>query len=182
MTDFKSFAADIRNLYSSKKHKVTGSHTIKEIHRTISKGKWEGIGRPVPESTFYKIIRRVNDYLAEDLLQGKRVDFPCKMGSLELMKRPTRVFIENGKVKTSMAVDWDKTIQLWYSDDEARANKTLVREPSKEIYRVYYSKKKAVYKNKAFYEFRTNRDVKRKLTKLIKNGEIDAYAQYETVG
>ena len=47
----------------------------------------------------------------------------------------------------------------------------------KNIFKVYYDKFNANYKNKVFYEFRINRDIKVRLKEQIKAGHIDAFVQ-----
>ena len=97
------------------------------------------------------------------------------MGSLEIRKRPTRVAIVDGKLVTNLPIDWDATLKLWYEDEEAFNNKTLVRIENEEVFKVYYNKKEANYNNKSFYEFKPNRDIQRSLTKHIRAGNLDAY-------
>ena len=97
------------------------------------------------------------------------------MGSLEIRKRPTRVAIVDGKLVTSLPIDWDKTLKLWYEDKEAFDNKILVRIETEEVFKVYYNKQNANYNNKSFYEFKPNREIKRKLSKHAREGNLDAY-------
>lgn len=97
------------------------------------------------------------------------------MGLLELRKRIPSITLENGKIKTNLPVDWDKTLKLWASDIQAYNNKTLVRHESKEVFKVYYNKTKAIYNNKHFYTFTLNRDLKLALKEKVRNNEIDAF-------
>jgi len=83
--------------------------------------------------------------------------------------------IVNGKLVTSLPIDWDKTLQLWYEDKEAFDNKTLVRIETEEVFKVYYNKQSANYNNKSFYEFKPNRELKRRLSKYAREGYLDAY-------
>ena len=82
---------------------------------------------------------------------------------------------KNGKLVTNLPVDFDKTIRLWYEDEEAHKNKTVVRFEAREGFKIRYDKNMANYNNKIFYEFLPNKELKRELSIKIKNGEIDAF-------
>jgi hypothetical protein len=56
------------------------------------------------------------------------------MGTIELRKRPVTYDIKNGKLKVSAPIDWDKTLKLWYEDEESFNKKTLVKVEEKEIF------------------------------------------------
>ena len=71
------------------------------------------------EGEFYKIIRRVNQYLAEELSNGHEIHLPHRLGILELRKRPTRIEIVDNKLVTTLPIDWDATLKLWYEDEQA---------------------------------------------------------------
>ena len=97
------------------------------------------------------------------------------MGRLELRKYDARITFDGEKVKTNLPIDWDRTLKLWYEDEEAYNNKTLVKVEEKEIFKVYYNKQLANYQNMTFYSFNINRDLKRRLKYNIKNGKLDAF-------
>ena len=98
------------------------------------------------------------------------------MGKLELRKRNSLPIIDKkGNIKVTYAIDWDSTLKLWYDDEEAFNNKTLVKFPEKSIFRVKYNKSTANYENKSFMEFQVNRSIKTRLKQKIKNNEIDAF-------
>lgn len=176
-SDYSKFRASIQNIHSSRAHKITNSLGVYDAYKYIRKRKWKGIPRPITEHEFYQIIRRVNNYLAEELIQGNDVILPNRMGTLELRKRSSLPRIDkNGKLKVTYAIDWDKTLQLWYNDQEAFQSKQLVKIPEKEIFRIRYNKDSANYKNKSFIEFHINRDIKIRLKQKIKNNEIDAFS------
>ena len=82
---------------------------------------------------------------------------------------------KKGNIKITYAIDWDSTLKLWYDDEEAFNNKTLVKFPEKSIFRVKYNKSTANYENKSFMEFQVNRNIKTRLKQKIKNNEIDAF-------
>lgn len=173
--DYREFKQEVQKVDKSRIHKVTGSIGVYQSYKWIRKHKWLNIGRPLKEGEFYRIVRRINSYLAEELSRGREIRLPHRMGSLEIRKRPTRVAIVDGKLVTSLPIDWDKTLKLWYEDKEAFDNKVLVRIETEEVFKVYYNKQNANYNNKSFYEFKPNREIKRKLSKHAREGNLDAY-------
>ena len=176
INSYKDFKSVIQGLQNTRTHKVTNSLGSYDAYKYIRKNKWFNIGRPLTEHEFYQIIRRINNYLAEDLINGNDVIFPNRMGKLELRKRNSLPVIDkNGNLKVTYAIDWDNTLKLWYEDEEAFNNKTLVRLPERNIFRIKYNKNTANYNNKSFMEFQVNRNIKVRLKQKIKNNEIDAF-------
>ena len=97
------------------------------------------------------------------------------MGTVELRKFEASVKVDDeGKVHTNLPIDWEKTLELWYEDEEAYKNKTLVKMEEQEIFKIYYNKSIANYNNRAFYEFIFNKDLKTRLKQRIKRGVVDA--------
>lgn len=173
---YDEFKSSIQHLQDNRTHKITNSLGVYDAYKFIRKNKWFNIGRPLTEHEFYQIIRRVNNYLAEELVNGNDITFPNRMGKLELRKRNSLPVIDkNGSLKVTYAIDWDSTLKLWYNDEESFNNKTLVKLPERNIFRVKYNKDIANYENKSFMEFQINRDIKTRLKQKIKNNEIDAF-------
>ena len=176
INSYKDFKSAIQGLQNTRTHKVTNSLGSYDAYKYIRKNKWFNIGRSLTEHEFYQIIRRINNYLAEELINGNDVIFPNRMGKLELRKRNSLPVIDkNGNLKVTYAIDWDNTLKLWYEDEEAFNNKTLVRLPERNIFRIKYNKNTANYNNKSFMEFQVNRNIKVRLKQKIKNNEIDAF-------
>ena len=173
---YKDFKSAIQGLQNTRTHKITNSLGVYDAYKYIRKNKWFNIDRSLTEHEFYQIIRRINNYLAEELINGNDIIFPNRMGKLELRKRNSLPVIDNnGNLKVTYAIDWDNTLKLWYEDEEAFNNKTLVKIPERNIFRVKYNKDTANYENKSFMEFQVNRDIKTRLKQKIKNNEIDAF-------
>ena len=169
------FLNSIKKASNPRKHKVNNSLGVYDAYKWIRKNKWLNIGRRLTEHEFYSIIRKVNDYLADSFLHGNDIKLPHRMGRLELRKYDARVTFDGEKVKTNLPIDWDRTLKLWYEDEEAYKNKTLVKVEEKEIFKVYYSKQLADYNNQVFYEFNVNRELKKRLKQRIKEGRLDAF-------
>lgn len=169
------FRREILKVNGPRKHRISNSNGVYSAYKWIRKNKWLDIGRPLTEHEFYTIIRQVNNYLADELLQGQDIVLPHRLGRIELRKYSARVSFENGVLKTNLPIDWDRTLKLWSEDEEAYKDRTLVKMEEKEIFKVFYNKKNANYTNKSFYEFEVNRDLKRRLKQRIKSGAIDAF-------
>ena len=170
INSYKDFKSVIQGLQNTRTHKITNSLGVYDAYKYIRKNKWFDIGRPLTEHEFYQIIRRVNNYLAEELVNGNDITFPNRMGKLELRKRNSLPVIDKkGNLKVTYAIDWDSTLKLWYEDEEAFNNKTLVKIPERNIFRVKYNKDTANYENKSFMEFQVNRSIKTRLKQKIKN-------------
>lgn len=169
------FRKKVLKVSESRNHRIRNSNGVYDAYKWIRKNKWLNIGRPLKEHEFYSIIRKVNDLLADNLVKGKDVILPCRMGRLELRKWDSKIYYDNGKVKTNLPVDWDATLNLWAEDEKAYKDRTLIKMEEKEIFTVLYNKSRANYNNKSFYEFEVNRDIKKRIKKQIKAGAIDAF-------
>lgn len=172
--DLQEFIIQQKKANVSRQKKVRNSWGNYDIYKYIRKHNWYDIGRPLKEHEFYAIIRGVNDLLAEEVAQGKTITFPSRMGKLELRKHQAGASIVNGKLKVTYPVNWHETLKLWYEDEQARQNKTLLRNETDYVYHIKYSKYEANYENKSFYEFSLNRFVKRALRDNIVKGKIDS--------
>lgn len=172
--DYKEFRKKLIKAEGTHKFKITHSHTTKEAWRWVKKNKWLNIKQPITEREFGYIIKSINLYFQEQLLEGKDVKFPYRMGRLEIRKYNPYVTFKNGKLKTSLPIDWKKTIELWYEDKEAYNKKTIVRQEAKEGFIIYYNKILAMFNNKSFYQFIPTRAFKKKLYNKILTEGFDA--------
>lgn len=173
--EYKEFRASVLKLNDTRTHKVTGSLGVYDAYKYIRKNKWLDLPRAVTEKEFYSIIRRVNNYLAKELIKGNDIDFPCRMGKLEVRKYTPTVKFDNGKMVTTLPIDWDATLKLWFNDKDAYNKKLLIYDTPKEVFKVLYSTYYANYNNKSFFEFKLNRDIKLGLKHKIKEGALDAF-------
>ena len=96
------------------------------------------------------------------------------MGGLELRKVERDIEFKDGKLVIKLPVNWDATLKLWYQDEDAYNNKTLVRFEDREVFIIYYNKWSATYNNKSYYQFFPNSVLKGKLAQNIRQGKIDA--------
>ena len=173
MQTLEDYIMSIKNRKGCK-NVVRDSWGVYDAYKYIRKNGWYNIGRPVKEHEFYSIIRGINKYLATEIVNGNTVRFPYRMGKLELRKQERGVYFKNNKLRISYPINWNKTLKLWFEDEEARRDKTLVRMENKEVFKVYYNKYTADYNNQCFYDFSLNRSVKVALKENILNNKIDA--------
>lgn len=166
---------ELLKLKESRKHKVTNSIGVYSAYKWLRKRQWIDIGQRLTEHEFYSIIRKINNELAYNLSIGNDIKLPHRMGKIELRKYNAKFSFDDGKIKTNLPIDWDKTLKLWCEDEETYKNRTLVKMEEKEIFKVCYNKSKAAYINKSFYQFNVNRELKKDLKKNIKDNKIDAF-------
>lgn len=169
------FRRTILKIDKPRKHKIRNSIGVYDAYKYLRKNKWKDVGRRLTEHEFYTIIRKINNLLADELLNGNDITLPSMMGKLELRKYDSKIYIKDGKVKSNLPIDWDSTLKLWSEDEEAFKNKSLIKMEEKELFKVLYNKSRASYENKSFYAFEVNRDLKVKLKQKIKSGAIDAF-------
>lgn len=172
--DFKEFQEIVQKKRTKKKAKVSNSWGVYDAYKHIRKNGWYNIGRPLKEHEFYSIIRGINNLLAEEIVKGNDIHFPHGMGKLELRKGKREAYLKEGKLVVTYPIDWNKTLKLWYENEEARNKKILIRRETEYVYKVKYNKHAAQYKNQCFYEFDTNRFIKQKLKENIIKGKADS--------
>lgn len=171
---FNNFQNNLLKRSSRKLAKVRNSFGVYDVYKLIRKNQWYNIGKPLTEHEFYSIIRAVNNIFAKEIALGNSVVFPQRMGMLELRKNERGVSIVDGKLKVTYPVNWNETIKLWFEDEKARKEKTLLRDEQRFVYKVKYNKYKANYDNKSFYEFALNRKIKKALKENINKKKVDA--------
>lgn len=153
--------------------KISNSWGVYDAYKAIRKQKWMNIGRAITEKQFYAIIRRLNEEIARQLLEGRKISLPAKFGWLFISKRENTVYLKDGKIKSTYPVDWKSTLELWKDSEEARQDKTLIRYKNQYTYKITYNKYKATYNNKIFYMFSPMRELKVRLKEKINNQELD---------
>lgn len=180
--DLIEYKKRIKRVDGPRIHKITGSLGVYDSFKNYRKTRPKDKKYVLTESQYFSIVRHINNILADMLSEGKEIELPKRMGTIEIRKFNTNIrFDEYGNLRTTLPIDWNGTLELWYNDEESRNNKTLLRQESKEVFKIYYNKYRANYNNKSFYEFRCNKDLKQRLKQNIKYGSIDApYMQRRT--
>ena len=172
---YEEFKFNVQHLNSLRIHKVKNSYGVYDGFKYYRKNRPKEHKYVLTESQYFSIIRRVNELLGEALINGEDVTLPHRLGRLEIRKYEARITTNGKKVRTNLPIDWDRTLELWYEDEESYKNKTLIKVDEKEIYKVYYNRNVAEFTNKTFYQFDVNRELKRKLKQNIKEGKLDAF-------
>lgn len=172
---FEEFRKSTLKLNAKRHHKIKNSIGVRDAYKWLQKNRWLGINQSVSEKEFYKIIRTVNTILAQELITGKDVKLPQRMGQLEIRKYDTYVKFDNGQIRTNRGIDWDTTLKLWYEDEDAKANKILIKKEDIEQFTIFYNKAFANYNNKTLYQFKPNRALLLAVKQAGKEGNIDAY-------
>lgn len=173
MIDDRVFKSTIAKLRGQRKHKITKSYGNKQAWRWIKKNKWINIKQPISEKLFGLVIKKVNTAIRDKVISGGSVVLPYNMGILELVKYKAKLQIINNKIETNLPIDWNNTLKYWNQDKDAFKNKKLIRIDNKEIFKIRYSKRLCKYKNKNYFNFYPNRQMKIKLKDKIINKETD---------
>ena len=155
--------------------KVRNSYGVAEAYNYLRKNS----DLPYGIQQFMKIVREVGNIIREKLSEGEEIILPEHMGKLEIRKRGTYIKFQDNKLKTNLPIDWNATLNLWEEDQESFAAKRIVRRENKIVHHIFYNKHSANYKNKVFYHFKPNRELKLKLCKNIDEGMIEAPLLYK---
>lgn len=172
----RDFKRQIRKSNEHREHEIKNSLGIRQAFLYVQSHKWFDIGMTLKERQFQQIIRSINEELSYELMSGNSIIFPKQMGSLDVVKHSTYAYYNNGKLRTNYRINWNKTLQLWYEDEEAKNNKTIVRDVlDKERFCIVYNRNLAKYTNKCYIHFRTHRSIYRILKQGLNQGLLDAY-------
>lgn len=172
---FEDFIKEVKKVNNERHHRVTNSYGSKDAFHFYRKIRPQKDKYVLTDCEYLKIIRLINDQLRLKLIQGEDVLLPERMGRLELRKTKPVIKFEDGKLKTTLPVNWNATLKLWYDNPQSKNKKQLVRQENDYTFKIHYNRNKANYNNKSFYEFFANRDIKIGLKKNIKLNKIDAF-------
>jgi hypothetical protein len=76
--------------------------------------------------TYLKVVHLFMKFIISEVLKGERINFPEKMGSLEVKGAKQKLWVDkDGKVR-GLSPNWRKTKELWDSNEKAKQEKTLV--------------------------------------------------------
>jgi len=130
---------------------------------------------------YTSLLDEINQSIVNNLIHNNLVlKLPLKLGELSIRKFKPRVKIVDGKVVNGKAPNWDATIKLWESDEDAKLKKKIIRQENKETngftFIFFYQKKNAYFTNKLLYKFRACRTANIMLRQALKdNPELDYY-------
>lgn len=174
----EEFKKKAKNVSGHRKHRVTKSLGVKAGYTYYRKHKPEDKKYIISEGQYYKIIRLCNKAIRDAVIKGHSVMLPCRMGVIELIKKPAGVYFKDGKLVNTMPIDWDSTLELWHEDKDAYDKRQLVRLKERQVFTITYSRRNAFYKNSFFYSFNPNREFKLLLKAAVKEGNVDSFILY----
>lgn len=170
---YEDFNNTIKKIKSSRNYKITNSYNIKDYYKYYSK-TIPNKDR-VKEDIYYKIIKSIHSKIIDSICSSNDIKLPLLMGSLEVRKFKHKIQFIDGKLKTTLPIDWDKTIKLWYNDKECRVNKTLLRVEKDISFKLHYNKRKAKYRYQKYFTIAFNRKFKLRLSECSKQYNFDSY-------
>lgn len=174
--EYNDFLKEVKGVSETRNHKIKNSFGVYDGYKYYRKNKPKDKKFILTESEYFAITREINNALAEALSSGEEINLPERMGKIELRKYNIEPKLDStGQLVYKAPIDWDLTLKLWYEDDEAMKDKTLIKIETKENYRVIYNKNKAVYNNKSFYMLHINRELKKKIFQAASKGKLDAF-------
>lgn len=173
---FEDFIKSVKKVKNERHHKVSNSYGTKDAFHYYRKIRPNDNKYVLTDCQYLKIIRTINNHLRDRLIRGEDVILPERMGTLEIRKSTNKLGFKDGQLVIKYPVNWEATLKLWYDNPQCKAKKQLVRQESSETFRLHYNKNKALYNNKSFYEFTTNRTIKLGLKKNIKLNNLEAFS------
>lgn len=170
-----SFIDNIKKVREKRNHKIKNSYGVQDAYKYYKKIRPKNNQFNLTQTQYSQIIREINNLLILSFLQGNNINFPKRMGTLYLVKNTTKLYNKKGKLRNTYPINWKKTLELWETDQEAYNNRSLVKDITKQVFKVKYDKSKANYLNKSVFDFKINRAFKLKLKECIIENKIDAY-------
>lgn len=128
---------------------------------------------PVDIKIYVDLCNNYNKFLSDKILQGEEVTLPERLGTMQIVGKKQKVkFDENGK--PNLAPDWVKTKELWQNCEECKQEKKLVYHLNSNTdgvrFKLHWSKKNCIIKNKSLYSFQLTRTNKRNIHAKINEG------------
>lgn len=162
------FIDDIKKVREKRTPSCTGTLKVQTIYRILKRDKKVN----VDYKTFHQIIRTMGKNLSKMIMDGEIVKLPLQMGHFAVIQEKTFVKFKDGKVYHNHKIDWNSTIRLWESDDEAKRNKQLVYFTTDKLLFIKYYRRLAKFKNKYFFEVRATSAIKRNIHKYADENKI----------
>lgn len=129
------------------------------------------ISKKVKKSLYLMIVKDFMLFLRNSLIKTGEVVLPQKCGTVSITGHPTKVKLEDGKIKNR--IDWGETNKLWARDPVAKQNKQLVYHFNEKtngyFYQITWSKHKVPLRNKNNYVFIRCRALRRLTSAAITN-------------
>lgn len=170
METLEEFKKQTKKVSQQRVHTIKNSYGVKEYYANYRKTRPREKKYVLTCAQFYTIIRRVNQKLADLIALGHNIILPKYMGEIEVLQNDGNLKLKDGKVINKRHIDWNKTLELWFEDQQAKEKKQTVKFESHTNYKISYKKTNAKYKNNWFVVFLPNRELKLHTGYNIKNG------------
>ncbi len=138
--------------------------------------------KPVPLNIYLNVTQEFIKFLMNKVLEGEKIKLPEGMGTVFVKGKKVKLKVgENGEI-VGAPPDWVKTKQLWEECPECKESKKLVYHLNEHTngirYKIFWSRKNSLIRNKSLYSLIFTRTNKRTLHNLIKNGKEFIYIDY----
>lgn len=155
----------------AKKYKIIKSYDCRDIFRYAQKtGR---ISKKFDEKLFSAIIRDINIFYGDQLINGEIMKLPYNMGQYMIRKiRQRKIFDEKGNIQYYGPVNWQETKRIRETDEYARENKSLAFFDN-ELYKVKRLNPSAKYHNFQFYALYLHYKLFKRLSKMINNNFVE---------
>ena len=143
MDQYQEFVGKLQKR-GSKPHKISHCLGSRDAFHWVRKNHWEATGgKPIDKQLYSQIISEIHKVLVEAFLEGHEIEFPYQMGSLVLTRTPSKVFYEDGELKTRTVSGIKgnqsfKDIEIIFCDDGSNDNSTKCNRLG--FIRILYSK------------------------------------------
>ena len=148
-------------------------YDTRDIYRTVRGTSLRGLG--IKEKEFSAIVKKINERIADAILEGDLVVLPCSMGTIIPMQKEALFINKLGKVIINKPVDWKATLALWKEDPKAKEENLKIRHDVDKVYRIKYSKRGAHYRNRFYIQFKPIKPLIEKFIQRAVDGEISCY-------
>lgn len=176
--DSKEFKNAILKRDQPREHSIKNSYGVYDYFKYYRRTKPENKKYIMNDHKYYSIINSVNAKIVERLLEGQEFTFPLRMGKLIICEKKFEPTLDKeGNLVYRAPIDWDSTLELWNEDEESFKNKTLVKMNPKTVIRIMYDKAGCTYKNKSYYVFQVNRQLKIDINEVAKNKKLTIFKQ-----
>lgn len=137
----------------------------------------------ITRKEYNEIISEFNSNLAPYAIKEKGLQLPYRLGKLEILKTKRKAYLDKeGNLRNNIPIDWKATNELWEKQPSLKESKVLIRHNNTHtndyVFKIYYVKKTAIYKNKSIYFFSPVRDFSRGLAERIKDYSKTKYDAY----
>lgn len=161
---------EIKKVKNKRNHLLKNSFGIKDYYEY-----YKNNGGNLNRETYKKVFNLLMIKIGEQLLNLGEFNFHNSFGKLLLVKIKRKFNDYNGKLLPNTPINWQKTLELWCNDKNAKDSKLLIRTNEPYIYRCIYIKSSAKYKNKSIIKFSLCRTLKLKLKKEIEDNKIECF-------